>query len=120
MERPQVRQIEGQRIEAEREVTGWEAEEILKKYGYGNQQHSTIPERPEVNSTTQLTFEEMCRQEEEKKQIENQKKLQQMYGPKPITFSGNNGYSSEVKYGQDDEFGFGFKIEITSDMKIPK
>jgi hypothetical protein len=120
MERPQVRQIEGQKIESEREVTGWEAEEILRKYGYGNQQHSTIPEQQKIIQSQPLTFEEMCRQEEEKRQNEILKKQQQMYGPKPITFSGQNGYSSEVKYGQDDELGFGFKIEITSDMKIPK
>lgn len=120
MERPQVRQIEGQRVEAEKEVTGWEAEQLLRKYGYGNSQHSTFPEKQIEPQNQGLTFEEMCRIEQEKKQIENQKKSQQMWGPKPITFSGNNGYSSEVKYSQDDELGFGFKIEITSDMKIPK
>jgi hypothetical protein len=120
MERPQVRQIEGQRVEAEREVSGWEAEEILRKYGYGEQKYSSIPDSTQTPKQPALTFEEMCRQEEEKRQSEILRRQQQMYGPKPITFNAQNGYSSEVKYGQDDELGFGFKIEITSDMKIPK
>ena len=50
-------------------------------------------------------------------QIRNQ---QRRNGPNPITFDGKNGYDSEVKYSQDEDTGFGFKIEISSDMKIPK
>jgi hypothetical protein len=48
------------------------------------------------------------------------RRQQRMYGPKPTTFDGRNGYDSEVKYTSDDDTGFGFKIEITSDMKIPR
>ncbi len=118
MNRPQVRQVEGQRVESEREVTGWEAEELLRKYGYT--QDFREPQQPVHNPQKALTFEEMIKQEEEKRaaqELRNQKKLN---GPKPKTFDGTNGYDSEVKWGSDDELGFGFKIEISTDMKLPK
>ena len=67
-----------------------------------------------------ITFEQMVEQEEAKRKSEEERRRQQMYGPKPTTFDGRNGYDSEVKYTSDDDTGFGFKIEITSDMKIPK
>jgi hypothetical protein len=48
------------------------------------------------------------------------RRQQRMYGPRPTTFDSRNGYDSEVKYTSDDDTGFGFKIEITTDMKIPR
>jgi len=47
------------------------------------------------------------------------RRQQQNNGIRPITFNGQNGYDSEIKYGSDDS-GFGFRIEITTDMKLPK
>lgn len=119
MERPQARIIDQQHVESEREVTGWEAEQILRKYGHQPQQYSSIPtgssqEQPE------LTFEEMVAQQEAKRKEELIRRQQKINGPKPITFSSKNGYDSEVKYSTDEDSGFGFKIEISSDMKIPK
>ena len=119
MERPQARIIDQQHVESEREVTGWEAEQILRKYGHQPQQYSSIPE-PEQPQQPALTFEEMIAQEEGKRKEEMLRKQQRMYGPKPITFNDQNGYDSEIKYAQDEDTGFGFKIEISSDMKIPK
>jgi hypothetical protein len=66
----------------------------------------------------ELTFEEMMRLENEKTQREESLRTAKINGPKPITFNGGNGYDSEVKYGAED--GFGFKIEISTDMKLPK
>jgi len=117
MQRPEIRQVDHQRVENEREVTGWEAEEILRKYGHSVQQ-STRPE--EVNPSNNLTFEEMLRQEEMKRKSEEQSRMAKLYGPKPTTFGSQNGYDSEIKWGQDEESGFGFKIEIVTDMKLPK
>jgi hypothetical protein len=114
-----IRQIEGQRVE-EREVTGSEAEELLRKYGYGQNQRFSTYQEPDQPVQPALTFEEMVRQEEEKRKAEEQRKMAKLNGPQPITFSGNGGWESEVKYGSDDEMGFGFKIEITTDMKLPK
>lgn len=120
MEKPRVIQVESQKVESEREVSGYEAEEILRKYGYGNQQYSSIPEPKQINPNQDLSFEEMLKLEEEKRKSEYLRNQQKISGPKPITFAGQNGYDSEIKYGQDEDLGFGFKIEIVSDMKIPK
>ena len=40
--------------------------------------------------------------------------------PKPISFDGRNGYHTQTTYETDSDTGFGFKIQITSDMNIPK
>jgi hypothetical protein len=118
MERPQARIVDQQHVESEREVTGWEAEQLLRKYGHQPQQYSSIPQNDQ--NTKQLTFEEMISQEESKRNDEIMRRQQRVNGPNPITFNGNNGYDSEVKYSTDEDTGFGFKIEISSDMKIPK
>src|ERR1035437_6549581 len=112
MERPQVRMIEDQKVESTREVTGSEAEDILRKYGHA-QQFSTRQEIPVQQPG--LTFEEMLVQQESKDKEEILRKQQQISGPRPTTFSGQNGYDSETKYGSD-ESGFGFKIQIITDM----
>ena len=59
-------------------------------------------------------------QEEAKLKQEQLSRHQQMMGPKPVTFNGQNGYDSEIRYGSDADSGFGFKIEITTDMNLPK
>jgi hypothetical protein len=118
MERPQARIIDEQHVESEREILGYEAEQLLRKYGYQPQQMSSINQQPIEQPG--LTFEEMVRQAEEKEINDRLRKEQQMYGPKPTTFDGRNGYDSEVKYSSDEDTGFSFKIEITSDMKIPR
>jgi hypothetical protein len=75
MERPQVRQIDAQHVESEREVTGWEAEELLRKYGYDATQYSTRQEpqnqQPVVDNG--LTFEQMIAQEEYKRKQEEER-----------------------------------------------
>ena len=67
-----------------------------------------------------LTFEEMIKQSEEKQNYDRLRREQQMRGPKPISFDGRNGYHSQTTYETDSDTGFGFKIEITTDMNIPK
>jgi len=65
MERPQARIIDHQHVESEREVTGWEAEQLLRKYGYTEpQQYSTRQNDEKQPSEPGLTFEEMLAQEE--------------------------------------------------------
>ena len=120
-QRPQIRVVQDQHVESEREITGYEAEEILRKYGYTDpQRYSTRQEEPEQPPVDNgLSFEQMVAQQEAKRKEEEMRRQQRMNGPKPITFSGNSGYDSEVKYGSDDS-GFGFRIEITTDMKLPK
>jgi hypothetical protein len=121
MNRPQVIQVEGQRVEAEREITGYEAEELLRKYGYGQPNEFSTRVEPQVQQNQPaLSFEDMIRQEEEKRKADEDRRRMQINGPKPITYNSNSGYDAEIKYGSDDELGFNFKIEITTDMKLPK
>ena len=117
MERPQVRLVQSQQVETTvREVGGYEAEELLRKYGH-NSQFSTRQEDVPVDNG--LSFEEMLISQQTKEKYEKERKQQQINGPKPITFQSRQ-YDTEVKYGSDDELGFGFKIEIISDMRLPK
>lgn len=106
-QKPQVKEVQASRVESEREVIGYEAEELLRKYGYQSSHTSTIKEKPE-NS---MSFEDMIKMEESKRK----QKMEQ----KPATFN-SDGYYSETKYGTEPESGYGFKIEIKSDMKIPR
>lgn len=114
-----VRQIEPQRIEKQREVSGHEADEILKKYGYEETQSSInhTQQSKQKNVKNNLTFEEMIKKEEEKKKKEREKALQKNKS-KPITFNGRDGYVSKEKWDTDQNLGFGYKIEVRSDMDI--
>jgi hypothetical protein len=120
MKKPQARIIDQQHVESEREVTGWEAEQILRKYGYQNQQYSSIPEQKPIDPTQNMSFEELIAFEEQKIKLEESKRQQKLNNTQPITFRGDSGYDSEIRYTQDEDTGFGFKIEISTDMKIPK
>lgn len=121
IERPQVRIIQDQTEEiSTREVSGWEAEQLLRKYSQ-DQSFSVKPiTREEETIVNDLTFDEMIAKQEMELKEERLRKQHQMMSPKPVTFNGNNGYESEVRYGSDSDSGFGFKIEITTDMNLPK
>lgn len=118
MERPQAIIVQSQQVESNNnpEVLGWEAEQLLRKYGYQPQQSSSNPDQLPVDNG--LTFEQMVMQQEAKEREEEMRKQHQRNSPRPITFDGN--YYSETKYSSDDDTGFGFKIEITTDMKLPR
>lgn len=121
MIRPEVRVIQSQEeeINDNPQINGWEAEQLLRKYGYESTEISTIPV-PTPHPQQGMTFEEMVAQEEARLAQERAKATQQKSGIRPHTFDGTNGYHSETRYGTDDDSGFGFKIQITSDMPIPK
>lgn len=124
--RPEVRLIEPQSEQsAPANIPSWEAEQLLRKYGYDNQQFTNRPQQIQepttVNPNANLTFDEMIAQEEarQREEAERQRlRQQQQMGPKPMTFNGQNGYESEVRYSSDD--GFSFKVEITTDMQLPR
>lgn len=120
MNRPEVRIIQSQQEQTQpANIDSWEAEQLLRKYGHQPQQFSTR-EEPQQPVDNGLTFEEMVAREEAKLKEEEMRRQQRMNGPRPTTFNGSRGYDSEVKYSSDEDTGFGFKIEITTDMKIPK
>ena len=120
MNRPEIRIIQNQQEETQSaNINSWEAEQLLRKYGHQPQQFSTR-EEPKQHVDNGLTFEQMIAQEEARLKEEEIRRQQRMNGPRPTTFDGSRGYDSEVKYISDEDTGFGFKIEITTDMKIPK
>lgn len=121
MQRPEVRIVQGQeeQINDNPQIDSWEAEQLMRKYGYQNTSYSTH-EQPQSIDQPGLTFEEMVRQADEKENQDRLKKQQQMNGSKPISFDGRNGYHTQTTYETDSDTGFGFKIQITSDMNIPK
>lgn len=122
MNRPEVRIIQDQDIQINNnpQIDNWEAEQLMRKYGYQNTQYSSNQESPAPAQDNGLTFEQMLAQEEARIRDEKLRRQQQLNGPKPISFDGGNGYHTETKYGSDDDSGYGFKIQITSDMPIPK
>ena len=120
MERPQVRMIEPQSEETKpANIPSWEAEQLLRKYGHQPEQFTTRQEiqQPVDNG---LTFDQMIAQQESQQREEQMRRQQQMNGPKPMTFNSDRGYDSEIRYTSDDDSGFGFKIEITTDMQLPR
>ena len=120
MQRPEVRLVQNQQVEINENpnIDSWEAEQLLRKYGYQDTQYSTHQEKP-ASVNNELTFEQMIAQEEARIKGEEMRRQQQMNGHKPASFDGRGGYYSETKYGTDDDSGYGFKIQITSDMPIP-
>jgi hypothetical protein len=121
MQRPEVRVVQGQEehINNNPQIDSWEAEQLMRKYGYQNTSYSSH-EQPQPVEQQGLSFEEMVRQAEEREIQDKLRKQQQMNGPKPISFDGRNGYHTQTTYETDSDTGFGFKIQITSDMNIPK
>jgi hypothetical protein len=117
--RPEVRVVQGQTEEINNnpQIDSWEAEQLLHKYGYQNKNTSTNSLN---GNNSELTFEEMINLEKSKLEEERIRKIQKINEPKPITFDGSGGYSSETKYSSDEDSGYGFKVQITSDMPIPK
>ncbi len=115
MNKPEVKIIQAQEEQTNNvpNIDSWEAEQLKRKYNISN---SDIP----IEKKNDLTFEEMVTQEEMRLKNEQIKRDQQLRGPKPTTFDGGNGYYSETTYSTDSDSGFSFKIEITSDMNIPK
>jgi hypothetical protein len=121
MNRPEVRIVQNQEIETNQNpnIDNWEAEQLLRKYGYKPENSNTF-QQPEQIEQPGMTFEEMIAQEENRRNQERMRMEQQMRGPKPVSFDGRNGYYSQTSYGTDSDSGFSFKIEVTSDMNIPK
>ena len=120
MERPQVTVIEFQSEESKpANIPSWEAEQLLRKYGHQPEQFTTRQEVPQYVDNG-LTLDQMIAQQEAEERNNQMRRQQQMTGQKPVTFSGDRGYDSEVRYTSDDDSGFGFKIEITTDMQLPR
>lgn len=121
MNRPEVRIVQNQEVEINNNpaIDNWEAEQLLRKYGYKPESQNTI-QQPEIAQDNGITFEEMVAQEEMRRRNDEMRRQQQMRGPKPVSFDGRNGYYSSSSYETDGDTGFSFQVQITSDMNIPK
>jgi hypothetical protein len=118
--KPEVRLVQDQQIEINENpnIDSWEAEQLLRKYGYSENNNDVLSNN-DTNSEG-LSFEEMIAIEERKRKEEEIRRRQAIEGPHPVTFDGKNGYSTETRYGTDEDTGYGFKVQITSDMPLPK
>jgi hypothetical protein len=97
MQRPEVRIIQDQQIENKpSEVSGWEAEQLLRKYGHTPQTFSTR-DQEQRQEQSGLSFEEMIKQEELRIKEEEMRRYSKTHGPRPTTFSGERGYDAEIK-----------------------
>lgn len=112
--KPEVRIIQAQEeTVAPAQISSWEAEQLMRKYGY-----STQNEAPEDQpASSGMTFEEMVAQENARL---NNERMRHQQVPRPASFDGRGGLHTETRYSSDEDTGFSFNVQITSDMPIPK
>lgn len=122
MIRPEVRVVQNQEIETkETQVSQSEADALLAKYGY-RQQYAN-PQTTIQNPNDNLTFDEMVRRQEAKDAEQRARLERQRNGAQPVSFDPYNMNYSETKYTNlevDNTNSFGIKVQIVSDMNIPK
>lgn len=112
MQRPDVRIIQPQTQEITADVSGYEADALLAKYGF-KQGNLVQPSNPDNG----MTFEEMVRKEEEKmaSQLNNRNR------PRAITFDDSRTNYAESKWSSlEDETGMniGIQVTIVSDQRF--
>ena len=114
MNKPEVRIIDQQTEETRpADISQTEREALLAKYGYGNVTHAPTQY---TDPSQDMTFEEMCRREEQRIQEQRRKEYEKRVGPKPVSFDGD--YYSNINYGSDPDSGLSFKVTIVSNMDI--
>lgn len=122
MIRPEVRVVQSQEIETKQvEVSQSEADALLAKYGY--KQQYVAPEQTYQDPNANLSFDEMVRRQEAKDAEQRARMGRQRNGVKPVSFDPYNMNYSETKYTNlevDNTNSFGIKVQIVSDMNIPK
>jgi hypothetical protein len=120
MQRAEVRIIETQSEEIKSaEISNWEKQQLLAKYGYSNSPtHYQDPQS--FNPTSDLSYEELMRLEDQKYHRElEQKLLQNQNRPSAYTFDSDQIRFNETKWSNAEDANFGFEVKIVSDMKIP-
>jgi len=120
MNRPEIRIVQDQLEEIKpADISQNEAEMLLAKYGYkSNNQNYQEPQPQSFDPTRDLSYEEMCRLEDEKLRKQLHEQMMKANGPKPYTFGGN--YDANTTYGTDTDSGYTFKVNIVSDMPLPR
>lgn len=119
MNRPEVRIVQDQQEEIKpADISQNEAEMLLAKYGYKSNQSYQDFQPQSFDPTRDLSYEEMCRLEDEKLRQQLHEQMMKANGPKPYTFGGN--YDANTTYGTDADSGYTFKVNIVSDMPLPR
>jgi len=114
--RPQVRIIDQQQEEIKpANISRTEEEALLAKYGYGAQTQQPNKKQTPHDPNGDMTFDQLCQQEEQRLKDIRMRNHQKMNGPKPITFDGD--YNTNTTYASDE--GASFKVTIVTDMDLP-
>jgi|AntAceMinimDraft_1070359.scaffolds.fasta_scaffold14890_4 hypothetical protein len=117
MARADIRVIDNQSEEAtEPNISNWEKEQMLRKYGYDIAQ--TPSHTPNNDPKGDMDYEELCRIEDARIESKRQENHRKANGPRPSSFGGK--FDSDTTYSDDVDSGFSFKVDIVSDMNIPK
>jgi hypothetical protein len=123
MIRPEVRVIETQQEEVKQvQVSSWERDQLLAKYGYVNQPTYHQPVE-EFNPTRDLSYQEMMEIEDRKIQIESQRRHQEMMNrPTTYTIDRDQVRYNETRWSNMDLGGqdFGIQVQIVSDMRFTR
>jgi len=121
MHKPEVRVIETQQEEIRSvEISNWEREQILAKYGYSN----PTPQYNQVQSfdpTRDLSYQEMIELEDRKFREEQEKKYQNsMNRPKTYSIESDQVRYNDARWSNMDLNGqeFGIQVQVVSDMKF--
>lgn len=123
MHRPEVRVIETQHEEVKPiEVSNWEKEQLLAKYGYINQPtHQPIHQG--FNPTSDLSYQQMMEIEDRRYQEELHRRQQEiMNRPRTYTIDQDQVRYNETRWSNMDLGGqdFGIQVQIVSDMKFTR
>jgi hypothetical protein len=123
MIRPEVRVIETQYEETKPiEVSNWEKEQLLAKYGYINQTPYQEPVQ-QYDPSRDLSYQEMMEIEDRKYRLEQERRSQQVVNrPTTYTIDQDQVRYNEMRWSNMDLGGqeFGIQVQIVSDMKFTR
>lgn len=123
MHRPEVRIVEPQQEETRQvDVSSWERDQLLAKYGYKNVQQTPL-ENKGFNPVKDLSYQELMELEDRKYFEELQRKRQDVLNrPTTYTIDQDQVRYNESRWSNIDLGGqeFGIQVQIVSDMKFTR
>ncbi len=123
MNRPEVRIIEPQHeVSKEIEVSNWEKEQLLAKYGYVNQTSNGYTNYV-PNPTRDLSYAEMMELEDRRFMEEQSRRHQELMNrPRTYSIDQDQVRFNETRWSNMDIGGkeFGIQVQVVSDMKFPR
>jgi hypothetical protein len=120
MIRPEVRIVETQYEESkEVQISSWERQQLLAKYGYGNS--NQFETNFSYEDPNRLSYQQMMEIEDRRHHLEQQRKYQEMMNrPKTYSIDGDRVRYNETRWSNIDLGGesFGIEVSVVSDMKF--